>query len=192
MIPSRPEHDGTELPVIPAAGAELELLDAYLDYQRAVARRKAERISASSLRQRLPGHPSLLTIGGVLKHLSWVEIKWSQAVFLGYDYDEIDEPWAGCRDTDPDWQWDVSTTDPDEVLDLHDRAVGAARAAFAAASSPSSLSRRTGCADPGEDGSDDNSRYQLRWILIHLIEEYARHNGHLDLLREAVDGATGN
>lgn len=181
----------TPLPVIPAQGNETELLTAFLDYQRAVVRRKAEGLTNEQLNVRLPSHPSTLTIGGVVKHLSWVEIKWSQAVFLGRDYTDIDEPWATHRSTDPHWEWDTHALTPQALLALYDSAITAATEAYDSAP-PTQLSARAGCADPGQDEDDDATRYELRWILTHLIEEYARHAGHLDLLREHVDGATGN
>lgn len=187
-----PTRDRTELPVIPARGAESVILTTFLDHQRAVVRRKAEGLIDEQLRRRLPGHPSPLTIGGVVKHLGWVEIKWSQHVFAGCPYDQIDEPWRSQRGTDSDWEWDPSQDSAVQLLEWFETAVATAGAVYSRAPSLSANSRQVGCADPGSETLPDAESYELRWILTHLIEEYARHAGHLDLIREEIDGVTGS
>lgn len=182
----------TALPIIPPGGGEDVVLKAFLDYHRTIARRKVEGLTDADLWRRLPGHPSPLTVGGILKHLAWVEIKWSQHVFLGVPYPQIAEPWASRRGTDPDWEWDVRQDTAQDVLSWYDAAVDIARSAYDSAPSLDTVSRNAGSADPGTDTPDDAVPYELRWILTHLLEEYARHAGHLDLLREVIDGTTGN
>lgn len=185
----------TPLPVIPAAADAHAMLTAFLDYQRTVVRRKAEDLTDTQLRTHLPGHPSPLTVGGIIKHLAWVEIKWAQAVFLGHPYPDTDDPWATHRVTSQhrdSWEWDVTTDTADTLLGWYDHATTTARAIYAATPDLTTMSRGAGCADPGEPTSEDAEPYQLRWIITHLIEEHARHAGHLDLLREHLDGTTGN
>ncbi|PFG65629.1 uncharacterized protein DUF664 [Propionibacteriaceae bacterium ES.041] len=192
MTDSRPADPPTELPVVPAAASERAMLEAFLDHQRTVVRRKAEGLTDEQLRTHLPGHPSPLTVGGIIKHLGWVEIKWAQHVFLGRSYADIAEPWASSRRANPNWEWGIGEDTGDQLLIWYDQAIQTARAAYATAGGPDTVSRGAGSADPGEPADEDASPYQLRWILIHLIEEYARHAGHLDLIREHLDGRTGD
>jgi hypothetical protein len=89
-------------------------------------------------------------------------------------------------DADPDWEWHTAATDPHlEVIALWQRAVEQSRESVGEALARGGLDQLA--RRPWEDGRSPN----LRWILVHMIEEYARHNGHADLLREAVDGSTG-
>lgn len=161
----------------PAADERTNLLQ-FLDFQRATLLGKAEGLDADGLNRRLP--PSTLTLAGLLKHLALVEDDWIQVRFLGLP--EL-EPWASASwDEDRDWEFHTAVNDdPDELRDLY-------RAAC-------DRSRR-GVADVDLDamsvGVDRQGRqWKLRWILTHLLEETSRHNGHADLLREAVDGAVG-
>ena len=121
-----------------------------------------------------------MTLGGMMKHLALVEHWWIRMVFLGEEYGE---PWASVDwDADADWDWHSATDDtPEQVLALWEATVADVDAAL--------------------DGHDLDERsvrldrsgelFNLRWILVHLIEEYARHNGHADLIRESIDGETG-
>ncbi len=175
----------TPLPEIGLASSERTTLDEFLDFYRAVARRKAEGLSDEQLRQRLPGHPSTMSIGAIIKHLASVETWWARGCFAGLDVEELDEPWrTGWQQTEGDWEWEAEGARAADLLEWFDRAVANARATFAAADLDALGVRAS--REPGE-GS-----YSLRWILVHLIEEYARHVGHLDLLRELVDGAIGD
>jgi hypothetical protein len=96
-------------------------------------------------------------------------------------------PWATVDwRSDPDWDWRTAADDgPDELRALWGRAVEASRELTAEALADGGLGRM---ADLVDDGGRSPS---LRWIVVHMIEEYARHNGHADLLRESVDGSTG-
>nr|WP_240930732.1 DinB family protein [Isoptericola sp. BMS4] len=167
---------------------EVTTLRAYLDYHRDTLRWKTAGLTAAQLRSPLP--PSAMTLGGLLKHLAYVESQWFAVVLAGGDarppFDTVD--WAA----DPDWEWhSAADDDPDELRALFDDAVAASDRALdrllQGASSPAAgldvLSVR-------EDRHGDG-RFSLRWVLVHLVEEYARHNGHADLLREALDGLTG-
>jgi hypothetical protein len=90
-------------------------------------------------------------------------------------------------EADPDWEWRTAAADsPEELFALWRRAVEQSRADVAQV-----LDGGDGLGRPAKRTWADGRSPSLRWILCHMIEEYARHNGHADLLRESVDGATG-
>jgi Protein of unknown function (DUF664) len=90
-------------------------------------------------------------------------------------------------EADRDWEWHTARDDtPEELYALFDEAVRRADAVIAEA-----LAGRGLDAESSRESRGDEGRFSLRWILVHLIEEYARHNGHADLLRQAIDGQTG-
>ena len=164
---------------------EATTLRAYLDYHRDTLRWKTAGLSAEQLRT--PHPPSTLTLGGLLKHLALVESDWFAAVLDGgtvmAPFDTAD--W----DADRDWEFTTAADDsPEDLRALFEAAVADADrridAALASDDGLESLSRR-------ESSRHGEGAFSLRWILVHMIEEYARHNGHADLLREAVDGVTG-
>lgn len=163
-------------------GDELTLLTQYLDYHRATLAAKAGGLDAAGLAARVGA--SALTLGGLLRHAALNEDHWFGVILL--DHPQC-EPWASAPwDDDPDWEFHTAADHSPEEL-LADYAVACERARAniaeaAAAGGLDGLSRRAG------RGGD---RFSLRWILLHMIEETARHNGHADLLREAVDGETG-
>ena len=155
----------------------------FLDFHRRTLLLKLDGLDAEQLRRRL--HPSTLTLGGLMKHLAMVEDNWLGVVW--YDRPHV-EPWASADwDADRDWELTSAADDsPEELRAVWDAAVARSDATIAealAAGGLDQVSRRTHRAT-GEPVS-------LRWILVHLVEEYARHNGHADLIRESVDGATG-
>jgi uncharacterized damage-inducible protein DinB len=163
----------------PLEGSEAEQLYAFLDYQRATLQRKAEGLDADQLAQVL--RPSTMTLGGLLKHLALVEDYWFSYIFAG---NEVALPFAGVDwDDDPDWEWHTAASDRPAVLrSLHQEVVAHCRSVVEG-EPLDALSvrphRRTG------------QHFTLRWIVLHMIEEYARHNGHADLIRESIDGSTG-
>ncbi|MDA8297704.1 MAG: DinB family protein [Actinomycetota bacterium] len=169
-------------PEPPEAGDEVETLLGFLDYQRATFAWKTHGLDAQGLDARVGA--STMTLGGMLKHLALVEEGWcSRALFdrpLGPPWDRVD--WQ----QDPDWDWHSARLDhPEELHSLWELAVRRSRESVATAIAEGGLgilARRRGT---------DGQAPSLRWILCHLIEEYARHNGHADLIREAVDGQTG-
>ena len=162
------------------AGDELALLTRFLDYNRAVMRRKAQGLSAEQLARHLG--PSEMTIGGVLKHLALVEDSWFHRRLLGQP---DPEPWASVDwNADPDWEFHTAADDqPEELLRLYDVACERSRAAVGEVGDLDVMAQ-----SPNRRGE----HFSLRWILIHMIEETARHAGHADLLRESIDGATGD
>jgi uncharacterized damage-inducible protein DinB len=160
------------------AADECTTLTQFLDYQRATLLLKAEGLDAAQLSTRIP--TSELTLAGLLKHLALVEDSWIQERFLGLP--EV-EPWASAPwDQDRDWDFHSAVDDdPEQLRNLYRAACERTRTAVAAASLDD-LSRA-----PRRDGHHPS----LRWILLHLLEETSRHNGHADLLREAIDGEVG-
>ena len=117
----------------------------------------------------------------MLKHLALVEDDWVQVLFSGLP--EL-EPWASAPwDEDRDWEFHTAEQDsPDELRVLYQAAAGDRSRSGVAGIGLDALSAGTNRA---------GQQLSLRWVLMHLIEETARHNGHADLLREAVDGTVG-
>jgi uncharacterized damage-inducible protein DinB len=164
------------------AADELTSLSQFLDFHRATLVDKVSGLSAEQLARRAV-RSSAITLGGMLKHLALVEDDWFQVKFL--DRPEV-EPWASAPfDVDPDWDWHSAVDDtPQDLLRLYDAACARSRAAVVEVGGD--LDTLSAVADPRTGG-----RFSLRWIMIHLIEETARHNGHVDLIREAIDGSVG-
>jgi uncharacterized damage-inducible protein DinB len=157
------------------AGDERLLLTQFLDYQRAVLLCKVGELDDDGLRRVMT--PSGLTLLGILKHLAYVERWWFRIAFAGEEVS--DPPWS---DDDPDADF---RAEPDEtaeaILALYEDEAARARTIAADAASFDDIA-----ADPRAKGRS------LRWIMIHMIEEYARHLGHADIMREAIDGRTGD
>ena len=169
-------------PEPPAAGDEIETLLGFLDFQRATLQWKTDGVDAQGLKATTAA--STMTLGGLLKHMALVEDSW----FSRYLHGREKQPW--WRDIDwkatPDWEWDSAADDsPDELRALWQAAVEHSRADVAEALSNGGMDQPTKRAWP------DGQAPSLRWVVVHMIEEYARHNGHADLLREAIDGETG-
>jgi len=162
----------------PLAADERSTLLAFLDYQRATLQGKAAGLTAPQLNQRLA--PSALTLGGLLKHLALVEDDWIQSDFLGGPQVE---PWASAPfDDDRDWELhSAEHDDPDELRALYAAACERTRRVVA----------EHDLDDLAAGSNRDGEHWSLRWIICHLIEETARHNGHADLLRESIDGSVG-
>lgn len=167
---------------MPLAADEVTTLRAFLDRYRVTIRRQAADLTAEQLATRLPGHPSTMTLGGLLKHLTYVEQWWCQEVLRGKAAHGI---WADVDwKADADWDWHSATDHTPEELDamLVDE-IGRSDEAIDEALADGGLDHLAVRARHGD-------RASLRWILVHLVEEYARHCGHADLLRESIDGST--
>jgi uncharacterized damage-inducible protein DinB len=167
----------------PVAADEVATLRGFLDFHRDTMRWKTAGLGAAELTTVLP--PSTMTLGGMLKHLAYVESQWFSVVLRGEPimapFDVAD--WSADRD----WDWHSAARDtPEQLRTLFDRAVAASEAALDAALAEGGLDQPTVRAD-----RQTGERWNLRWVLVHMIEEYARHNGHADLLREAIDGSVG-
>jgi uncharacterized damage-inducible protein DinB len=168
-------------PPIPLQADEVTTLTAFLDFYRAELVDRAYGLSADQLRQTQP--PSTLSLARLLGHMAYVELTWFAERFDG---DEIPEPWTSL-----DWERDVDAEmtmaegwSPDEVHARFDDAVADSRARVEAAlaAGPDPLDAESA------RGGRDGERWNLRWILVHMIEEYARHCGHADFIRESIDG----
>ena len=174
------EHGRPEPPI--AAGEGATLLG-FLDYQRATLAWKCSGLDASGLRATTAA--STMTLGGILKHMSLVEYGWFSRSLHGREYAP---PWDAVDwKADPDWEWRTAAEDsPEELFALWQRAVEQSRADVSGV-----LDTGDGLGRLAKRTWPDGRSPSLRWILCHMIEEYARHNGHADLLRESIDGATG-
>ena len=170
-------------PEPPLAADETATLLGFLDFQRATLAWKVSGLDAEGLGATVG--PSSMTLGGMLKHLAYVEESWFSQVLHRRDpqppWDTVD--WKADRD----WDWHSATDDsPDELVALWRGTVERSRSlvdeALADGGGLDQQARRTW---------PDGRAPSLRWILVHMIEEYSRHNGHADLLRESVDGQTG-
>ncbi|HLR28114.1 MAG TPA: DinB family protein [Ruania sp.] len=163
----------------PMAAEERQTLTGFLDYQRATLHWKVSGLTAEDLKLRVAA--STMTLGGILTHLAWVEEHWFTGMFLGQD---LPEPWARAdRTVDPDWEWSLAARQsPAQNFALWQQAVARSRDTLTRADDLDALASRSW---------PDGQRPSLRWIVVHMIEEYARHNGHADLIREAIDGSTG-
>ena len=157
------------------------MLTEFLDFQRAVLARKAEGLSRVQLAHTTAS--SDLTLGGLIKHMAMVEDIWFTARFAGRP---SSEPWASAPwDEDRDWELTSAADDePSELFALFDAACARSRSIVASAESLAAVS-----AQPPDSGHQARN---LRWILVHMIEEYARHVGHADLLRQDIDGQIGD
>jgi len=163
----------------PNSGSELELLSGFLDFLRETVLLKTEGLSREQFAR--PHPPSTLTLGGLLNHLALVEDWWFRVNFL--DLPHV-EPWDAVDwATDPEFEFRTAADlEPDELRTRYREAAARSRAVVAQAASLDEPTARP----PREGGSRS-----LRWVLIHMIEETGRHAGHADLLREAIDGTTG-
>jgi uncharacterized damage-inducible protein DinB len=150
------------------------MLTTWLDFQRATLLWKCEQLDGDALARRgVP--PSPLSLLGIVRHMTLVEWSWFVRVFTG---DEQPAPVATDADRDADFN------------DLHPERAMAEIEAF---ERQCDISRAVVEGAPNLDVMAASAKRQvsLRWIMIHMIEEYARHNGHADLLRERIDGAVG-
>ncbi len=175
-------YDDHGRPEPPAAAGEIATVVGFLDYQRATLEWKCAGLDAAGLRATTAA--SSMTLGGLLKHMALVEDGWFPRAIGGQ---QRRPPWDAVDwDADPDWEWRTAAEDsPEELFALWRDAVDRSRSVLAAALAAGGLDQ------PSRRTFPDGMTPSVRWILLHMIEEYARHNGHADLLRESVDGATG-
>ncbi|WP_199034046.1 DinB family protein [Glycomyces salinus] len=155
-------------------GGERATLEGFLDFHRETLRLKCAGLSADQLRlASVP--PSNMSLLGLVRHLTDVENWWFRELLLGdTDFDQYH------RDEEPDRAFEaVSDADPAAVLELHRTAITACKEAAASRNLDDTFEHPQG------------GPSTLRWVYVHMIEEYSRHNGHADLIRERIDGATG-
>jgi uncharacterized damage-inducible protein DinB len=163
----------------PKTAPERETLDAFLDFHRATLLTKCSGLSDEQLRQRsVP--PSSLSLLGLLRHMTDVERSWFRRTLAGDDVPPI-----YYTDANPDDDFDATDSIAvDEVYTAYAAEVETVRAITASYDLDATGRRMR------NDGAVMID-FSLRWIYQHMIEEYARHNGHADLLRERIDGVTG-
>lgn len=166
-------------PEPPVAGTEAETWLGSLDRQRATLAWKTSGLGADGLNATVG--PSTMTLGGLLKHLALVEDQYFTVRLRGGDYPAVWEPYDG-----PGWEWRSAADDsPEDLRALWEAAVERSRAAVAAALAEGDVDQLANWQ------SDSGHRPSLRRVLADLLEEYARHVGHADLIREAFDGVVG-
>lgn len=162
----------------PLTGTDAEQIVAALDRQRATFRWKADGLDAAGLGARFGA--SRLTLGGLLMHLALIEDYYSSTRLHGTP---LDARWDEVvADEDSDF---APTESPEELYALYDETVAAARGRYAEAIADGGLDRPVAMDIP------EVGQANLRRLLLDLLEEYGRHTGHADLLREAVDGRVG-
>jgi hypothetical protein len=170
----------------PIRGTEVEHLLGAIDRQRATFRWKADGLDAAGLNTRIGA--SALTIGGLLKHLAVVEDQKFTEWLAG---EPLGEPWASLGGPPPDddadiWIFTSAADDsPEELYALYDGAVIRSHRRTTAALSTGGLDQLV------HISWGDLGRLSLRRILFDLLEEYGRHTGHADLIRESIDGRVG-
>jgi uncharacterized damage-inducible protein DinB len=149
-----------------------------LDYTRQTARAKCEGIAPAHVGATPLATSPLMSIGGVVNHMRWVEHSWIENRFVGGP--DLG-PWT---DEEPDKEFSIGAETPiEQTLSEYDQQIA-----------------RTDAIIAGLDLDDRSKTLRfrngdaptLRWVILHLIEENARHNGHLDILREQLDGTTGD
>lgn len=166
----------------PVAGNEFDTLVGALERQRRYVAWKCGGLDSAGLQAKLG--PSSITLGGLLKHLAAVE---DDVVSVKLHGREPQPPFNTVDwDADPDWEWRSAAEDsPEELMSLWRDAVGRSRTLIATAFADGGLDRPASFAWP------DGRTPSMRRLLMDMVEEYARHLGHADLIRESVDGLVG-
>ncbi|HVU71726.1 MAG TPA: DinB family protein [Mycobacteriales bacterium] len=163
--------------VPPLSGPERPILEGMLEWYRHELVRKIDGITEEQARARLV--PSATTLGGLIKHMRWVELNWFERVLAGRPEDSF--PPAPWSDDNPDG--DMVLTDDETLASLFEQywaQIATSRDIAAAMElDDTGTHRRVG-------------EVSLRWVYVHLIEELARHAGHADILREQTDGFVGD
>jgi hypothetical protein len=176
------KHSDPILTEPPVAGSEADTMLGALERQRGYVAWKCGNLDSAGLRATLA--PSAMTLGGLLKHLALVEDDYFSVRLHARDRQP---PWNAVDwDADPDWEWHTAAQDsPGQLMSLWQDAVSRSRALVAEAVADGGLDRPAAFTWP------DGRTPSLRRLLMDMIEEYARHVGHADLIRESVDGLVG-
>lgn len=162
----------------PAAGTEREQLVGFVSFMRQTLLHKCEGLGDEQLATTLP--PSTMTLAGMLSHLDFVEDHWIRHVFFG---GEPSEPWASAPwHEDADWDWHAAAKRPGDEL----------RAALQLRWEGNDAAIAAIDLDAVSALEHDGAPVTLRWVLLHFIEEYSRHCGHADLIRESIDWVVGD
>jgi uncharacterized damage-inducible protein DinB len=171
---SAPPDPRTEPPYI---AGERQMLELWLDFHRDTLVMKCAGLSPEQLRERsVP--PSSMSLLGLVRHMTEVERNWFRRVLEGEE-----APPLYYSDADPDGDFDnVVDADPETAMAAWRAECDRSRSLAAARVSLDDVGRAL----------REGQQVSLRWILVHMVEEYARHNGHADLLRERIDGVVGD
>jgi uncharacterized damage-inducible protein DinB len=158
----------------PVAGAEKEVLAGFLDHYRKTIVDISQGLSEEDLRR--PMVPSGTSLLGMIKHLAYVERGWFQEAIAGH---RVDYPFDFDVDPDADLRIEPEETSQ-EIIDLYRSECQKSREILDSVS-----------LDDLAKGEERSFDYNVRWIVVHMIEETARHAGHADILRELIDGKVG-
>jgi len=161
----------------PDTGSERELVEGFLEFHRATLELKCHGVAAERLRDATVP-PSNLSLQGLIRHMTDVERYWFRRRIAGEAIGPV--------------YWDGEGEDRDfDNIGNQDFTKALASWRNECARSREVLDHVASLDEPAHDLSEDPRTVSVRWVLIHMIEEYARHNGHADLIRERIDGATG-
>jgi uncharacterized damage-inducible protein DinB len=161
----------------PTAWDERSTLLTMLSYTRQTAGAKCEGIAPELVGATPLETSPLMSIGGVVNHMRWVEHSWIENRFVGGP--DLG-PWT---DEEPDKEFSIGAETPiEQTLAEYDEQIARTDAIIAGLDLD----------DTSQTANRNGDRPTLRWVILHLIEENARHNGHLDILRETLDGTTGD
>ena len=155
---------------------ERETLEGFLDWYRAVVERKVDGLTLHDAKRVVT--PTGMSALGVLKHLGWAERGWFRETFAGEDVEVID----GDGDNSPEFAISDDET-VESVIGFYRAEVEESRRVFRVAPSLDALSAKEALY---------RGHVTLRWIIVHMLEETARHAGHLDLMRENINGQVGD
>ena len=158
-------------------GNERAMLDQWLDYHRATLLLKCAGLSHQQLRT-ASCPPSNLTLLGLVRHLTDVERGWFLRGVARQSLEQVPPLYYSDDDEEGDIE-NLESASPQDVFDTYNRAVSDVRAAL----TDVALDQTFGTG---------SQQFSVRYVYLHMIEEYARHNGHADLIREAIDGSTGD
>jgi hypothetical protein len=162
-------------PYPPRLAGERESLVSYLDWHRATFALKCQGVPVERLSER-GAEPSRLSLHGLLRHLTGVERWWFRQQFMSENV-----PMLYYTDEDPDQDFESLDGDVEQAVALWHAECERSRQIVAEAESMDATGRALATGEP----------FSLRWLMLRMIAEYARHNGHADLLREHIDGAVG-
>ena len=152
------------------------MLESWLEYHRETLLWKCSGLTSEQLRSRSV-EPSSLSLLGLVRHMAEVERWWFRRNIAGEELSDI-----YCTDDSPDGDFD-DLDDADAEADFATLAAEVVAARASVAGRPLDETFRHG---------NQGNELSVRWVFVHMVEEYARHNGHADLIRERIDGATGD
>ena len=170
-------------PLPPVTADERTTLTEFLDYFRSVLLRKADGLNDSQARMQVG--VSQMDMLGLIRHMAGVERWWFSQAFIGSEEPDV---WPSDDDEDADWHHGPNDTLAEALAAMHEE-IAKARGIVAATDS---LEQVTAIDVGPSDNPARFGRRSLRWVMVHMIEEYARHCGHADVIREAIDGAVGD